>query len=46
MYSLEEIQQTDKEIADLIQAEVQRQNSHIELIISGQTILRRVRLCG
>ena len=25
MYSLEEIQQTDKEIADLIQAEVQRQ---------------------
>ncbi len=27
MYSLEEIQQTDKEIADLIQAEVQRQNS-------------------
>ena len=69
MYSLEEIQQTDKEIADLIQAEVQRQNSHIELIasenwvsravmaamgsplticrgISGQTILRRVRLRG
>lgn len=34
MYSLEEIQQTDKEIADLIQAEVQRQNSHIELIAS------------
>lgn len=34
MYSLEDIQRTDKEIADLITAEVQRQNSHIELIAS------------
>ena len=42
MYSLEEIQQTDKEIADLIQAEVQRQNSHIELIASENWVSRAV----
>ena len=34
MYSLEEIRQEDQEIAELIEAEVKRQNSHIELIAS------------
>lgn len=34
MYSIDEITQVDKEIADLIEAEVARQNSHIELIAS------------
>ena len=34
MYSLEDIRQTDKDIAELIEAEVKRQNSHIELIAS------------
>ena len=32
MYSIDEISKVDKEIADLIEAEVARQNSHIELI--------------
>ena len=34
MYSLEEIRNTDPEIADCICKEVERQNSHIELIAS------------
>lgn len=34
MYSLEDIRKTDREIADLIDAEFKRQNSHIELIAS------------
>lgn len=34
MYSLDEIRKTDSEIAELIEAEVARQNSHIELIAS------------
>ena len=34
MYSIDEISKVDKEIADLIEAEVARQNSHIELIAS------------
>ncbi len=34
MYTLEDIRQTDPEIADLILAEIGRQNSHIELIAS------------
>ena len=42
MYSLEEIQQTDKEIADLIQAEVLRQFSHPELIASENWVSRAV----
>ena len=42
MYSLEEIEQVDKEIADLIQAEVQRQNSHIELIASENWVSKAV----
>ena len=34
MYGFEEIEKVDKEIADCIKAEVERQNSHIELIAS------------
>ena len=34
MYSLGEIEKVDKDIAELIEAEVERQNSHIELIAS------------
>ncbi len=34
MYSLDEIEKVDQEIAQLIQEEVERQNSHIELIAS------------
>ena len=32
MYSFEEIERVDPEIAGSIQREIQRQNSHIELI--------------
>ncbi|HIZ23274.1 MAG TPA: serine hydroxymethyltransferase [Candidatus Blautia faecigallinarum] len=42
MYSLEEIQKVDKEIADLIEAEVKRQNSHIELIASENWVSKAV----
>ena len=42
MYSLEEIGKVDKEIADLIQAEVARQNSHIELIASENWVSKAV----
>ena len=42
MYSLEEIEQVDKEIADLIEAEVRRQNSHIELIASENWVSKAV----
>ena len=34
MYTLEDIAKVDKETADAIQAEIDRQNSHIELIAS------------
>ena len=34
MYSIDDVAKTDKDIADLIQAELARQNSHIELIAS------------
>ena len=34
MYSLEEVQAVDREVADAITAELDRQNSHIELIAS------------
>ncbi len=34
MYSLEDIRETDREIADLITGEIDRQNSHLELIAS------------
>lgn len=34
MYSLEDVQAVDREVADAITAELERQNSHIELIAS------------
>ena len=34
MYTLEDIQAVDQEVADAITAELERQNSHIELIAS------------
>lgn len=34
MYTIEDIERTDPEIAGLIQAEIDRQNSHLELIAS------------
>ena len=34
MYDFDEITKTDPEIADAIKAEMERQNSHIELIAS------------
>ncbi|MFV0466577.1 MAG: serine hydroxymethyltransferase [Lachnospiraceae bacterium] len=34
MYTMEDIERTDREVADAIKAEMDRQNSHIELIAS------------
>lgn len=42
MYSLEEIGQVDSDIAKLIEAEVARQNSHIELIASENWVSKAV----
>ena len=42
MYSIEDIDVVDKEIADLIRAEVARQNSHIELIASENWVSKAV----
>ena len=42
MYSLQDIEVVDKEIADLIQKEVERQNSHIELIASENWVSKAV----
>lgn len=42
MYSLDEIKKTDPEIADLIVAEEERQNSHIELIASENWVSKAV----
>lgn len=42
MYSLEEIVEVDKDIADLIEAELARQNSHIELIASENWVSKAV----
>ena len=42
MYSLGEIEKVDKEIAELIEAEVERQNSHIELIASENWVSKAV----
>ena len=42
MYSLDEIRKTDSEIADLIESEVARQNSHIELIASENWVSKAV----
>lgn len=42
MYEFEEIRKTDAEIADAIQAEMDRQNSHIELIASENWVSKAV----
>ena len=42
MYSLDEVAVVDKEIADLIEAELARQNSHIELIASENWVSKAV----
>ncbi len=42
MYSLEDIRITDPEIAEAIEAEIKRQNSHIELIASENWASRAV----
>ena len=42
MYSLEEVRAVDPEIADLITAELKRQNSHIELIASENWVSKAV----
>ena len=42
MYSFDEIQKVDPEIAGLIKAEVDRQNSHIELIASENWVSKAV----
>ena len=42
MYSLEEITQVDPQIAQLIQDELERQNSHIELIASENWVSKAV----
>ena len=42
MYDFEEIRNTDPEIADAIKAEMERQNSHIELIASENWVSKAV----
>ena len=42
MYGFEEIEKVDKEIAECIQAEIKRQNSHIELIASENWVSKAV----
>jgi glycine hydroxymethyltransferase len=42
MYGFEEIKNEDVEVADAIQAEVERQNSHIELIASENWVSKAV----
>lgn len=42
MYSFDEIRNTDPEIAEAIKAEVERQNSHIELIASENWVSKAV----
>lgn len=42
MYGFEKIEKVDKEIADCIKAEVERQNSHIELIASENWVSKAV----
>ena len=42
MYSFEEVQAVDKEVAAAIQAEMERQNSHIELIASENWVSKAV----
>ncbi len=42
MYSLEEVRREDPEIAEAIEAEIERQNSHIELIASENWVSHAV----
>ncbi|MCI5479669.1 MAG: serine hydroxymethyltransferase, partial [Lachnospiraceae bacterium] len=42
MYSFEEIQKTDPEVAKAISDELERQNSHIELIASENWVSKAV----
>ena len=42
MYAFDEIKKTDSEIADAIQAEMKRQNSHLELIASENWVSKAV----
>lgn len=42
MYTLEDIRREDPEIADAIQAEIDRQNSHLELIASENWVSKAV----
>ena len=42
MYTLEDIMEVDPQVAELIQAEIGRQNSHIELIASENWVSRAV----
>lgn len=42
MYAFDEIKKTDSEIADAIQAEMERQNSHLELIASENWVSKAV----
>ena len=42
MYAFDEIQAVDKEIAEAIQSEMNRQNSHIELIASENWVSKAV----
>lgn len=42
MYTFDEIEKTDSEIADVIKAEMERQNSHIELIASENWVSKAV----
>ena len=42
MYAFDEIKKADSEIADAIQAEMERQNSHIELIASENWVSKAV----
>ena len=53
MYTFDELKVADPEIAQAIEDEVARQNSHIELIaseicrrLSGKTLLWRLWMCG
>ena len=42
MYAFDEIKKADSEIADAIQAEMKRQNSHLELIASENWVSKAV----
>ena len=42
MYSLEEVRKVDPQVAEAIEAEQKRQNSHIELIASENWVSKAV----